>query len=357
MTDNCNMSRTGNTDLDTQFNCSGSFYGILGLPPVMSDSGNGPKDPNVPPLDWKPFQNLQYGFYTDAQLRQPYATGAFNSTTGDLDVSGPCLPDAKLINPVFLGVAGRFDLGGSSGSLENYPGMMKGLQNYVDFVLSCSYTTYEVNYTWFNGSIQDASCTRSPNGTLAEMYHGSQMYATVDGGPHDLELNMIHAAQQTNSSGFMREWGDLYSVKVLSSIGAYTAARPSVQEQERTVLLVAKVPAIALWALIACSLVYVVIGLALGYAAFRSSSSNVQDLAARLSLAGLTAAAFEERDGTGKHERIIKDADQVFSRQEDGTRRVGVEGLAQTGYILNPVVSPRATPQHSMSVLSTDIMS
>jgi hypothetical protein len=229
--------------------------------------------------------------------------------------------------------------------------MMKGLQNYVDFVLSCSYTTYEVNYTWFNGSVQGASFTRSPNGTLAEMYHGSQMYATVNGGPHDLELNMIHAAQQINGSGFVREWGDLYSVKVLSSIGAYTAARPSVQEQERTVLLVAKIPTIALWALIACSLVFVALGLALGYAAFRSSSSNVQDLAARLSLAGLTAAAFEERDGTGKHERIIKDPDQVFSRQEDGTRRVGVEGLAKTGYILNPIVSPKATSLHSMVVL------
>jgi hypothetical protein len=357
VTGNCNMSRTGNADLDTQFNCSDGFYGILGLPPVMSDAGNGPNDPNVPPLGWKPFQNLQYGFYADPQLRQPYATGAFNSTTGDLDVSGTCVPDAKLINPVYLGVAGRFDVGGSSGSLENDPGMMKGLQNYVDFVLSCSYTTYEVNYTWFNGSIQDASFSRSPNGTLAEMYHGSQMYATVNGGPHDLELNMIHAAQQTNSTGFMREWGDLYSVKVLSSIGAYSAARPSMQEQARTVLLVAKVPTIALWALIGCSLVYVVLGLALGYAAFRSSSSNVQDLAARLSLAGLTAAAFEERDGTGKHERIIKDPDRVFSRQEDGTRRVGVEGLAQTGYILSPIVSPKATPLHSGSVLSPEMIS
>lgn len=271
----CNMSRTGNADLDTQFNCSSSFYGILGLPPVMSDAGNRPQDPNVPPLGWKPFQNLQYGFFADPQLRQPYATGAFNSTTGDLDVSGMCVPDAKLIDPVYLGVAGRFDVGQSSGSLGNYSGMMKGLQSYVDFILSCSYTTYEVNYTWFNGSIQDASFSRSPNGTLAEMYHGRQMYATVNGGPHDLELNMIHAAQQTNSTGFMREWGDLYSVKVLSSIGAYGAARPSLQEQERTVLLVAKVPMIALWALLACSLVYVLLGLALGHAAFRSSSLNV----------------------------------------------------------------------------------
>jgi hypothetical protein len=139
----------------------------------------------------------------------------------------------------------------------------------------------------------------------------------------------------------------LYSVKVLSTIAAYSAGRQSMQEQERTSFLVAKVPTIPLWFIMMCSLAYVVLGFALGFAAFKSSTSNVQDLAARLSLAGLTAAAFEERDGTGRHERIIKDADRAFSKQEDGTRRVGVEGLAQTGYILNPVIAPSATPLHS----------
>jgi hypothetical protein len=354
ITSACNMRRTGYQNYDTQFNCSDSFYGVLGLPPMLTDSGNAPNqtaDPNVPPLNWKPFLSLQYGYYTDPKLTQSYATGAFNSTTGAFDPYGTCVPDAELINPVYLGVAGRFDGVESTRNLTNDPGMMVGQQEiYADFILSCSYTTYDVNYTWFNGSIQGFSFTKSPNGTLAEIYHGSQMYATITGGAHDLVLNILQAAHQANSSEFVREWADLYSVKVLSTIGAYTTARPSLKEQQRTVLLVAKVPTVALCAIIACSLIYVILGFALGFAAFRSSSSNVQDIAARLSLAGLTAAAFEERDGTGNHERIIKDADDAFSKQEDGTRRVGVEGLEQTGYILNPVVSPQPSPMYSRSV-------
>lgn len=362
ITQDCNMRRIGYEDYDTQFNCSDSFYGVLGLPPILSDSGdssNQTADPNVPPLNWKPFLNLQYGYYTDPQLESPYATGAFNSSTGAFS-PGPCLPDSQLINPVYVGLAGRFDTlsqsGASNLSLENDPGMMKGLDTYVDFIMSCSYSTYEVNYTWFNGTILDTSYTLSPNGTLAEMYHGSQMYSSITGGAHDLVWNMLQAAQQPNSQEFLREWANLYSVKVLSSIGAYTTARPNTQEQQRTALLVAKVPTIALWAIIACSLAYVVLGLILGFAAFKSSSSNVQDLAARLSLAGLTAAAFEEKDGTGNHERIITDADHAFSKREDGTRRVGVEGLAQTGYILNPVVSSNATPLHSRSTSSRGVV-
>jgi hypothetical protein len=356
----CNMRRTGYQNYDTQFNCSDSFYGVLGLPPVLSDSGNAPNqtaDPNVPPLNWKPFLSLQYGYYTDPKLTQSYATGAFNSTTGAFDPYGTCVPDAELINPVYLGVASRFDADASTQNLTNEPGIMVGLdKTYADFVLSCSYTTYEVSYTWFNGSIQSFSFTKSPNGTVAEMYHGSQMYATITGGAHDLVLNILQAAHQANSSDFIREWADLYSVKVLSAIGAHTSARPNLKEQQRSVLLVAKVPTVALCAIIACSLTYVILGFALGFAAFRSSSSNVQDLAARLSLAGLTAAAFEERDGTGKYERIIKDADDAFSKQEDGTRRVGVEGLAQTGYILNPVVSPQPTPMYSRSASSREMI-
>jgi hypothetical protein len=358
ITPECNMRRTGYGNFDTQFNCSERFYGVLGLPPVLADSGNSPNqttDPNVPPLDWKPFLSLQYGFYTDPKLTQSYATGAFNPTTGDFDLDGKCVPDAELINPVYLGVAGRFDATVSGPNLTNDPGIMEGLDGtYADFVLSCSYTTYEVGYTWFNGSIQDLSFTQSPNGTLAEMFHGSQMYAQITGGAHDLVLNIQEAAQQGNGSGFVREWSSLYSVKVLSEIGAYTTARPNLKEQQRTMLLVAKVPTIALGAIISCSLAYVVLGFALGFAAFKSSSLNVQDIAARLSLAGLTAAAFEERDGTGKHERIIKDADEAFSKQEDGTRRVGVEGLSQTGYILNPVVSPHTSPIYSRSAASRE---
>jgi hypothetical protein len=343
ITPNCNLRRTGSDDTETQFNCSSGFYGVLGLQPVLSHSGN-VIDPNVPPLNWKPFQNFQYGFYTDPQLTQSYATGAFNSSTDALALSGQCVPDAKLINPVYLGVASRM----SSLTLNNDPGVLEGQgESYIDLVLSCSYTTYEVNYTWFNGTVQDVSFAQSPNGTLAEMFHGSQMYATITGGAPDLELNILDAAQQANTTAFMQTWGNLYSVKVLSAIAGYSTGRPSMQEQERTVFLVAKVPTAPLWVIIACSLAYVILGFALGFAAFKSSSSNVQDLAARLSLAGLTAAAFEERDGTGSHERIIKDADRAFSKQEDGTRRVGVEGLAQTGYILNPVISPVSTPMHS----------
>ena len=317
-TEKCNLSRTGYDNYDTQFNCSDNFYGVLGLPPVQSDSGIAPNqtaDPNVPPLNWKPFLSLQYGFYIDEGLTQSYATGAFNSTTGIFNPSGQCVPDAGLLNPVYLGVAGRFDTSTSSQNLTNDPGIMEGVDTtYADFLLSCSYTTYEVEYTWFNGTVQSSSSTKSPNGTLAEMYHGSQMYATITGGAHDLVLNMLQAAQQANSPEFLHDWASLYSVKVMSRIGAHTTARSNVQEQQRTTLLVAKVPTIALWAIIGCSLAYVVLGLALGFAAFKSSLTNVQDLAARLSLAGLTAAAFEERDGTGKHERIIKDADSCFSK-------------------------------------------
>ena len=361
ITEDCNPRRVGESGLDTQFNCSDAFYGVLGLQPLLSDSGDNLSqtvDPNVPPLNWKPFMSLQYGYYWDSELTNPYDTGVFNASNGEmLSTAYPtCVPDAELINPVYVGLAGRFDDTFQSStnnlSVEDPTGFLHGWDTYIDFVLSCSYTTYDVNYTWIDGSIQDTSYVLSPNGTLAEIFHGNQMYSMLAGGAHDLAINMQQAAQRGTVDDFLHEWSNLYSVKVLSTIGAYSAERPNLQEQLRDDMLVARVPKAALWALIACSLAYVVLAFALGFAALSSSSANVRDLAARLSLAGLTAAAFEEKDGTGNHTRIINNADNTFSKAEDGTRRVGVEGLAQTGYILSPVVSSQPSPLDSRSASS-----
>ncbi len=359
ITKDCNPLRLGERGFDTQFNCSEAFYGVLGIQPLVSNSGdnlNQTVDPNVPPLDWKPFMNLQYGYYWDSKLSKPYDTGIYNASSGVMLNEAIVLPDAELINPVYVGFAGRFDSIYQSASqnlsAEDPTGLLNGLDTYVDFVLSCSYTTYDVDYTWVNGSIQDTSYAPSPNGSLAEMYHGAQMYTMLGGGAHDLVINMQQAAQQDTVADFLQEWSNLYSLKVLSNIGAYTSARPNLQEQLRETMLVARVPKAALWALIACSLTYVVLAFALGFAALSSSSANARDLAARLSLPGLTAAAFEEKDGTGTHTPIITNADSTFSKAEDGTRRVGVEGLAHTGYILSPMVSMQPSPLHSRSASS-----
>ena len=57
-----------------------------------------------------------------------------------------------------------------------------------------------------------------------------------------------------------RKWADLFSVKVLAVIGAFTSGRADVEEQNRIPQLVAKVPKVALAILVARCLAYTVLG-------------------------------------------------------------------------------------------------
>jgi hypothetical protein len=149
----CNMRASEIDVFHTQFNCSPSFWGVLGKPPNITEiNENKTKsvDPDLPGLDWKPSPDLQYGYFRDTELVSPYNPIGYNPETGDPDPSIPCIPDDKLLNPVYLGVAGRFavDSEAAGSLLSNDSGLWKGPNQYIDFALGCFYRTYDVNYTW-----------------------------------------------------------------------------------------------------------------------------------------------------------------------------------------------------------------
>lgn len=228
-----------------------------------------------------------------------------------------------------------FESAGST--LNEDPGIFAssepGAPNYAEFVLRCSLTTYEVEYSWVNGSIEDVSLSTSPNGTLLEIFHGSQPYIQVTGGDHDLQDYLQQAAFQNTSNAFAIAFANLYSIKILSTIGAYAAGQTALQEQTRTRLLVAKVQVSALGALVGCSLAYTVLGIGLAISAYRASSTDVRNIAAQLSLPGLTAAAFgEKKVYASEYGKASSGAvfNEKLTRRE--TSRVVVDGSPHHGY-------------------------
>ena len=308
---------------------------MLGKSPNISELTGISPDPDVPPLVFKPAPNLEYGFFTDSDLNTPYNSEGYDAQTDQPTL--PPLSDGKLVNPVYLGIAGRFSESDQSvgNSMANDSGLFQMNETaFVDFALRCPFTAYDVNYTWANGEIQDLSFVPSPNGSMLELYHGTQFYITVSGGDHQLQDFLFQAAMQNTSRGLAYKWASLYSTKVLSTIGAYTSPRTDLQEQYRTQRLVAKVPKAALGALIASSLAYTIVGLGLGIAAYRASATDIRDLAAQLSLAGLTAAAFDEKHsftsarGQQTHGPVV--FNEKLNRRE--TRRVLIDGNPERGY-------------------------
>ena len=336
ITSQCNMRITNPGVWDhTGFNCSRGFFGVLGKSPNISELSGFSPDPDVPPLGFKPAPNLQYGFFTDSDLNAPYNSEGYNSTDDQPELSP--WPDVQLVNPVYLGIAGRFSGAAQAvgNSMSNDSGLFQTNETaYVDFALRCPFTAYDVNYTWANGEIQDLSFSPSPNGSMLELYHGRQFYITVSGGDYRLQDFLSQAAMQNTSRELAYEWASLYSTKALSTIGAYTTPRRNLQEQQRTQLLVAKVPKAALGALITCSLAYTILGLGLGVATYRASATDVRDLAAQLSLAGLTAAAFDEKHSFTSERRGEAKSGVIFNEKlnRHETKRVLVDGNPERGY-------------------------
>ena len=333
ITTRCNMRSDLANEFHTLFNCTDQFWGVLGSAPNASQTFTKAIDANVPGLAYKPASNLEYGFFNDTQLTLPYNTIGYNSS-GAANALPP-LTDAELINPIYSAFAGRigfaWESAGSQLNSDNEIFLPIDDQVFADFVLNCTITSYEVNLTFVNGSVRAMEYEPTKNGSLLEIFHGIQFYVEFQTGAPDLQEYLQQVALQNTSQALAKAWGNLYSQKIVSTIGGYISPRMNLQEQQRRSLLVASVSKAALGALIACSLAYTVLGIILGVVAYRSSATEVRDLAAQLSLAGLVTTSFGDQTaspssagtGTGSGSGIY---DQKLVKQEKQPIGVDVNG-------------------------------
>ncbi|KAL2395313.1 hypothetical protein ABEF93_003711 [Exophiala dermatitidis] len=330
----CQWKSWGHLDLYSQFNCSDEFYGVLGKAANVSNAGTVVSDPDVPPLGFKPGAGLQYGFYMDNQLTQQYdSTGNF----------GPFMTDTQLINPVYLGIASRFASTSQRAgvNMSSDQGVHKGPTSNIDFVLQCQYTTYLVDYSWVNSTARINKLTPSPNGTLAEIYHGYDLVGSVSAFDSDLQDMILQAALASDPTELAASFATSYSARVMSVIGPFLSTRDNIAEQTRTSLLVAKVPKAPLAILASCCLAYVLFGVVTAVFAYRALSRvDVRDLAFQFGLPALGLHAFRD-PVTDQSAWAVDDAghrlfDETNVKTE--TMRVAVEGGPRSGYVLKSLV-------------------
>lgn len=330
----CQWKSWGPSDIYSQFNCSNAFWGVLGKAANVSDTGAMLSDSDVPPLGFKSGAALQYGFYMDSELTKIY------DSQGNI---GPLMTDAELINPVYLGVAGRFASTSQRAgvNMSSDPGVYQGPTSVIDFVLRCEYTTYLADYSWVNLTARINELTASPNGTLAEMYHGYDLIGSVNAFNNELQDMVLQAALASDADEMAGAFANSYSTRIMSVIGPFLSSRANIREQTRTPLLVAKVPKAPLAILAACCLAYVLFGVTAAVHAHRALSRvDVRDLAFQLSLPALGLHAFRdpvtdltacEIDGAGH--RLF---DETNIKTE--TMRVAVEGGPRSGFVLKSLV-------------------
>ncbi|EXJ76244.1 uncharacterized protein A1O5_00752 [Cladophialophora psammophila CBS 110553] len=307
----------------TNFSCTDMFHGTIGMPPIVSTNINNPRppDPYRSFLMYKGAANLMYSFFSDSGMRNIYNTVGYNDS-GDFDLSISPYPNSQLVNPFYVGIAARI-------STTNATFISDGV---VDFILDCAVASYDISYTWVDGGLQDIKAVPSGNGSILEIFHGSLLYGTISGGDPALQDYLTQSALAGNTTdSFLQKFGSLYSTKVLAYIGGYTTGRVALAQQQREHMLLSKVPIPPLAILVAWSFCYLLLGLILAFQAYWASRGNVRDIAAKLSLSGLSQAAFGDRQtGTSSGETTSREDVNQPIKQE--TRRILVDGSAQRGF-------------------------
>lgn len=300
----CGMAVLGPTDIYTNFSCTGMFHGTLGIQPNTSEA-DGIRSPDAyrSLMLYKPASNLMYSFFVDPDMETIYNSVGL-ADNAEFNATLPLLNDGQLINPFYVALAARIptsSFAAGSEMLATNDTFQGSANKFMDFIIDCSVSSYDISYTWADGALNSMSLELTSNGSVLEIFHGSVLYTSVSGQADSFDLQdfLIQAPiSATTTESFLRKFAGLYSEKVLAKIGAYTTSRMALQEQQRQQMLLSKVPIPALGVLVGWSLAYTVLGLIIVLQAYRATRSNVRDIAAKLSLLGLSEAAFgESRSG------------------------------------------------------------
>jgi hypothetical protein len=188
--------------------------------------------------------------------------------------------------------------------------------------MSCPYQAVEVEYTWFNSTVQDVQLKNSSNGTISELYHGYSTPTSVSGTNPTLLDNLEQAAMQPNITEFCRTWANLFSKEVMTVVGGVTSPRSNALQQDRTPRIVVKIWIPSLVWLVLCCLMYAVAGVVLAMLAIETSRSRpIQSAVSQLSLFGLAKRGFP----TTPDESVGGPC--TGGATEDDTVRVGFETI------------------------------
>lgn len=341
----CNTSTWGISNVSTTFNCSSKFRGVLGTPPVESSITN-PKgktlDPDLSFLAIKQNAQLIYNYFTDNTWTTVYNPADLNAR-GVQNANFTPWPDSQLSNPVTvlfaIRTASASFQGGSKNAMAMSDKIVRSPYGWIDLFMSCEVATHDVNYTWVNGGTRNVTTNIHNNGSVLHVWTSIAPHVprltTMDA---DLLDYVVQSTVDSSSTGdFENKFAKLLSEKALSTIGAYSTPRRAVREQSYSTRLVAKVPTSALGSLLACSLLYPILGLILVLKAWRAARGN-GPITPLFSYWGLTSTAFLDGDEFGEVEMDdcktadSEDARRLFIRsgQTQGNR-FGIWRRSTTG--------------------------
>lgn len=236
-------------------------------------------------------------------------------------------------NPYDYAVASYFQISANPvTNIANDPEMLTYGGDFLSVILLCKVTLYDVEYDLVEGNV--TRLTSTPSNTTVVNVFVPALEQTSFGKSSISSALQIASVIAENAQDLADQFAIAYS-KVALSIGAGSLVLTrAAAAQERSTILVAKVPKAPLFLLIVINLVFVVMGFVLAFMAARTPQ-EAHEVQSRFSIAGIVANMFEgEKAG-----RPADAVERLFGEYWEGskTSRVGVDRTSNGGYVFKIV--------------------
>jgi hypothetical protein len=310
------------------FNCTENFRGALGAPESFSAVSTSwtRTDATTPDFNFKLDRNFQYAYFSDAGLTTPYNSIGGIPGSGNDSSATLALPDSSLLRTYHLAVAGIIPVQSNSAdsTMLSDPSALALSPSLIAYTLNCSVSAYSINYTWSTSNILSYTSTLSPNGSILELAHGMQAV-----GMPSLSQAQSLASLTPNMTLFARAYANLHSQDTIALISSATSPRRNTHEALRHPLLVAKLPLWAFICSVAANAIFILFACVLAARALLQHArdpTGTRDMVAKLSVEGLAASAFEDRNGKQNPGEVVVDPDDMFEESRIGvaSRRVAL---------------------------------
>jgi hypothetical protein len=281
------------------FHCNDSFYGNL---PSRSINGD---IKNTFGLDNRDTDAL---FFAD--------TGLNRLADGNRSIDFP----NHRQNPYYLGVWAYIIGMTATDELTEGGNVVIPMHGGITWLLNCEVTTYEMTYSWVNGTdrVDDLRVANGSMGTIvnAPIYYGL--------GKGAMESNAYSATGESNVEALAESYAFAYSRTAMALSSGIMSSRPTLLEQTRETVLVARIPKVPLYMLVAFNLLFAIVGIVLAAVALMGSPLATNDVRERLTIAGIVAFAFE---GPRARRAVEKKREMFaeYSGSSAGSARLAIE--------------------------------
>ena len=231
-------------------------------------------------------------------------------------------------NPYYFALAASQnpELGAVNQELIEDREIMKSTHGATVFVLSCSATVYDMEYSNVNGSVTRWVRSQS-NSSVANILQSVQAQTPIA----DIYLQQAASlAMFSNTSAELAEsFAQAYGRIAMSMATGAFQSTPGLEAQKRSSIIAARIPFAPLFALIVANLLLVILGVILTALAVLSAHGDAAEAQARLSVQAIVAQVFE----SDRARRGVPSTDAMYDEYEGmKSQKVGVIKTEEGGW-------------------------